>query len=78
MEKKLEDTGLGKALYMMSVFKNVTTEANLCQTNATLDVENQHKDGKGKIIINCKKESPYALFFILLIAAQLQPHRLFR
>jgi hypothetical protein len=54
MEKKLEDTGLGKALYMMSVFKNVTTEANLCQTNATLDVENQHKDGKGKIIINCK------------------------
>lgn len=45
MEKKLEDTGLGKVLYMMSVFKNAITEADSAQTNAAQDVENQHKDG---------------------------------
>lgn len=47
MEKKLEDTGLGRALHM-DVFKNAITEANLIQTNAIQDVENQHKDGKEK------------------------------
>lgn len=45
MEKKLEDTGLGRAL-LMDVLKNAITEANLIQTNATQDVEDQHKDGK--------------------------------
>jgi hypothetical protein len=49
MEKKLEDTGLGKALYMISVFKNVITGVNLCQISASLDVESQHKDGKAKL-----------------------------
>lgn len=47
MEKKLEDTGLGRALHM-DVFKNAITEANLIPTNAIQDVENQHKDGKEK------------------------------
>lgn len=51
MEKKLEDIGPGKVLYMKNVFKNATTEANLCQTNAELDVDNRHKDGKLKMNI---------------------------
>ena len=50
----------------MSVLKNVITEANFCQTSAVLDVENQHKDGKGKIS-DCKLESPNAFFFPFLV-----------
>jgi len=48
MEKKLEDTGPGKVLFMKSVLQNATIEANSCQTNALLGVVNQHKDGKRK------------------------------
>lgn len=46
--KRLEDTGLGlleRTLPMMNALKNVTTEANLCRINATLDVESRLKDG---------------------------------
>lgn len=48
MERKLEDTGPGRALYMINVFRNAIIEANSCRTNAAQDVENQHKDGKHK------------------------------
>ena len=65
MEKKLEDTGLGKALYMISVFKNVITGANLCLISASLDVESQHKDGKEKLTYHKKGliESMYSFLF---------------
>lgn len=46
--KRLEDTGPGlleRTLQMMNALKNVTTEANSCQINATLDVESHLKDG---------------------------------
>lgn len=46
MEKKLEDTGLEKALNKMNVFSNAITEANSAPTNAALGVENHHRDGK--------------------------------
>jgi hypothetical protein len=73
MEKKLEDTGQGKALYMMSVFKNVITGANLCQISATLDVESQHKDGKAKLTYPKKGVvDPCILSSFLSIAAKLQ------
>ena len=46
--KRLEDTGPGlleRTLQMTNALKNVTTEANLCRINATLDVESHLKDG---------------------------------
>lgn len=46
MEMKSGDTGLEGPPHMKFAFNNATTEENLCLTNATLVVENQHKDGK--------------------------------
>jgi hypothetical protein len=70
MEKKLEDTGLGKALYMISVFKNVITGVNLCLISASLDVESQHKDGKEKLTYHKKGlMNPCILSSFLSIAA---------
>ena len=48
--EELEDTGLEKALYMMSVYNNVSIEANSIPTNAAQGVENHHRDGKSKIM----------------------------
>ena len=45
MEKPLEDTGREQAPYMINALPFVITEENFSQTNASQDVENQHRDG---------------------------------
>ena len=66
MEKKLEDSGLEKTLYMISVQSNVITEANSAPTNAAQGVENQHREMVSQKGWKQSVEKSYIIIFLFL------------